>query len=172
MNSDTNSINFRQLAIGFSLLFLGIGCYLFGRNPDRVFFIYNFQWLSSLNLEQYGIVNDLCKSLPSFLHSCSFTLLSCAFLPAATKRKYVFICLIWACIGILFEFGQLAKPNLIFKSSSIHWLSNIVDLTTNYFNNGTFDYYDILNTLLGCFAAYIILVVTYNGGCNDFKKTI
>jgi hypothetical protein len=63
----------------------------------------------------------------------------------------------WATIGLAFEFGQLVKPNAGITSQ-------FGSYTTDYFQYGIFDINDILQTILGCFLALLILVKSERSG--------
>ena len=167
MNDSINPINVRQVLIGLMLLLFGTLFYLFGRNPDSVYFIYSNEWLYNLHLNNtfFIVVLNKCIS-PSFIHSCSFSILTCAFFPTVSKKKYVVACSIWALIGVLFEFGQLIKPNVTDVSFTASWLNKLVYLTVNYLKFGTFDILDVINSILGSTTAYIILIFTQKGLCH------
>ena len=166
-NKKIDSINIKQLAIGCTLLLLGVLIYMLDRNSEQVFFIYAFKLPYFHHPEYRKMFGEVSMSLPSFLHGCSFSLLTCAFLPLQNKRNCFIVCLIWAIIDILFEFGQLIKP---FTSTDIPpFLSNnkVFMVTINYFRYGTFDYMDILFAILGCVCAYFIIIINYKGGNHE-----
>jgi len=170
-NNNVSPVNVKQVAIGFTILLIGIMVYLFGRNHDRVFFIHSIDWLYSLHLNRYGLLKTAANHVsPSFIHVCSFSLISCAFIYRPNKNKYFAFCISWIIIGIIFEFGQLLKPEIPSRYFNAWGIGSIIKLTFDYFKYGTYDIFDIINCILGGLVAYVILIFTNKGGTYDEAK--
>jgi len=167
----TNSINIRPLGIGSAMLLLGVLIYLLDRHPDQVFFIYALKLPYFHHPEHRRLFGEIGLNLPSFLHGCSFSLLICSMLPSQTKRNYFIVCVVWATISNLFEFGQLIKPLTIIYIPRFLLENSAFMHTINYFRYGTFDYMDILFAVLGCLFAYCILIITHKGGDHETSST-
>ena len=162
-----NPVNKKQAIIGSLLLLAGIMYYLLGRNPDKVYAIHSIHWLYALNLYKFNIFNNYIHDVsPSLIHSCSFTLLTCAFLPTVSKKRYCVVCSLWAAIGCMFELSQLYKPTIPDIYFDTWGVGPLLKLTFDYFKYGTYDVNDIVFTILGSVIAYVILLLTINGGKN------
>lgn len=160
----------KQLIAGFTILLLGVFLYLHDRRPDQVFFIYTFRLPSLYNPEHSKIFGELGSNLPSFLHVCSFSLLTCALLPQQSKKKYVIACTSWSGVNILFEIGQLIATSALLNIP--HWFTwNKIGINFfSYLQYGTFDFIDIIFAMFGGISAYCILV-TLKGKDNEFEAT-
>jgi len=156
------SINHIQLVAGSVFLICGLFIYLLVRCPDQIFFIYTFHLPSFYDQYHEKLFAVLSNNLPSFLHACSFSFLTCAFLPLQSRKKIAMVCLGWATINVLCEIGQLMTPN-----TNIPLPIQKNTLILKYFRYGTFDIMDIVFTLIGCCFAYCILIKTSKGGKNE-----
>jgi len=154
-------INLKQFTIGLLTLLLGVIYYVLVRNPGKVYAIQGINWLWLANLNNFHAINVAMRFLsPAFLHSCSFSLLTASILSEGGDRKYIAVCLFWAAIGSLFEFGQYLKPDILAKYFDLLGVGWLIELTYHYFKHGTFDIFDIVNTILGCLIAYKIMLFT------------
>lgn len=166
----TVPVNKKQALIGSALLLAGIMYYLLGRNPDNVFAIHSIHWLYELNLRNiHPHINNINIISPSFIHICSFILLSAAFLPTVSKERYGILCILWSIICCFFELCQFFKPTIPNILFDLWGIGSAFELIHDYFRYGTYDHNDILFTLLGAIIAYIVLIITINNGGNDAK---
>ncbi|QWV93741.1 hypothetical protein KP004_00690 [Geomonas oryzisoli] len=158
-------INSIQFAIGLLTLLLGVIYYVLVRNSGKVYAIQGINWLWLSNLNHIHSIKVAMKFLsPAFLHSCSFSLLTASLLPEDNNRKYIAICIFWAVTGSLFEFGQYFKPHILAEHHDLIGIGWLIKLTFQYFEHGTYDMHDIINTILGCLIAYKIMLLTkYRG---------
>lgn len=171
---EINKINIKRLIAGFAMLLLGLFLYLFDRRPDQVFFIYAFGLPSLYNPAHLKIFGELSSYLPSLLHVCSFSLLTCAFLPSESKKTFVIACMSWAGVNILFEIGQLITPTTTMLNIPHCLTENKSFLHVySYFQYGTFDFIDIIFAIIGGLVAYFILklTITFKGGVNEISST-
>lgn len=164
---EINGINIKQLFAGFVTLLLGIFLYLLDRRPDQVFFIYAFGLPSLYNPEHSKIFRELSSNLPSFFHVCSFSLLTCAFLPSQSKKAFVIACMSWAGVNILFEIGQLITPSTLLNIPHYFTENKAYMHVISYLRYGTFDFIDIIFAIFGGLIAYCILIITFKGGDNE-----
>tara|TARA_Y100000031_G_C8235547_1_gene393037 strand:- start:751 stop:1260 length:510 start_codon:yes stop_codon:yes gene_type:complete len=160
--SDKNMqpINISQIFIGGFLLVVGSLIYIFDRNPDQVWFLYTFDLSHLIGNESRGIFGKIGQNLPAFIHVFSFSLISGGLLPSPSKTNYFIVCLLWALVDISFEFFQ-SYNKFLFRIIP-KWFTGIpfFENIENYFQNGTFDYLDILYIAIGSISAYLVLSVS------------
>lgn len=161
---DIHPVNIKLLIAGFTMLLLGVFLYLYERRPDQVFFIYAFRLPSFYNPEHLKIFGNLSSSLPSFLHVCSFSLLTFAFLPSQSKINIVITCMSWTVVNILFEIGQSITSSTMINIPYSFFDNRAFRYVIKYFQNGTFDFIDIIFAICGGFFAYCVLILTSKGG--------
>ena len=158
-------INYKQLIDGLLLLCMGGGVYLFLRAP-----IYDILLPISTNvlsgaIQKAPIITYASNSLPSFFHTFSFCLLSCAFC-TPKKSAYFRIVVLWMLIELLLEFSQIAgsihHPNWVAEFEDIPFVSNV----TNFFFNGYFCLGDVAAVVIGGVAAFIFLPSTLKRSSN------
>lgn len=165
-----NAVNIKQLIAGFATLLLGLSLYLLDRRPDQVFFIYTFGLPSLYNPEHSKIFGALSSNLPSFLHVCSFSLLTCALLPSQSKKKFVIACMSWAGVNIMFEIGQLITTSTLLNIPHYFTKNKIFMHVFSYLQYGTFDFIDIIFAMLGSLIAYCILIITLKGEADEIRS--
>lgn len=103
---------------------------------------------------QHFFRSDLINSLPSFAHVYSFSLVTWL----VNGQKYgLFSCLLWVIINIIFESGQ---------ALSAHQLRDFPEVLANFFNDGTFNWFDIAALIIGGLAAYFT-ILKMNGARNS-----
>jgi hypothetical protein len=155
-------INKRQVFIGFLALFIGFLIYFLHRTPDIYFlsFIKTADNPSLLNLASLKLIGGI---IPSFLHVFAFSLILGGLL-ACSKKGYLIICGTWLSINLLFELGQ--RHALAASAVIPSWFANIPVLENmqNYFLKGTFDFLDLLASLVGAVVAYFFLIFTSKRG--------
>lgn len=136
--------------------------YLTDRPPEQIYFIYNsavdFSFYRTLP-QIFGVIGN---NLPSFFHVFSFVLLTAGFCDCR-KRGYIIICVSWLLVDCFFELGQ--GCNALAVTIIPQWFDGIpyLENTANYFSHGTFDFLDMAAIMLGCLAAYLILIITTKG---------
>jgi hypothetical protein len=147
-------LNRKQLVIGFLTLLIGVFFYYAFRGSSVYF-------LSFLNHQKMSISIYGVSSLPTFVHTLSFILLTaCAF---KSIKSYTWVCFLWLMIGIVFELGQKWKSLFC---DSIAFLPDccIKTLVILYFTRGTYDPLDMLSIFLGAVVALALLVLTAEKG--------
>lgn len=154
-----SKVNIIQISIGIAGLLIGSLIYIVDRPPEQTYFLY---WCS-INVSLYDIFPNLFgfigNSLPAFIHVFSFILIT-AGLISCKKRGCLIICLSWVLVDCAFELGQKFK---IWPSKIIpKWFIGIpfLENTENYFLQGTFDFFDLFNIIIGTIIAYVILLFT------------
>ena len=123
---------------GFAALALGAAVYALDRPPGSVGF------LPRAFVDDGGRFGLLAGSLPSFLHTMAFALITAALLKP-TRRAGLAACAVWAAINLAFEFSQHAAFREL----------------TGFGMYGTFDPLDLMAALLGAAAAYLLLRTHY-----------
>jgi len=161
---DIHPIYVKQLITGFFLLFIGIFFYLYVRRPDQIFFIYAFSLPSFYHPEHSKIFGELSSSLPTFLHVSSFSLLTFAFLPSKSKKNIIITCMSWTIINIIFEIGQLLSKVTTIYVPHVFLGNRVLNYIIRYFQDGTFDFIDIIFAILGGSFAYCFIILTSKGG--------
>lgn len=166
-----DEVNLKQLIAGLAILFLGVCLYLHDRRPDQAFFIYAFRLPSFYNPEHQKLFRELSSNLPSFLHVCSFSLLTCALLPSQSRKRYLKAGIFWIAINTIFEVGQLITPST-FLNVPVYFSENRAFMhILRYFQYGTFDFLDIIFSILGGLIAYYIQIITFKGGDNEIRSS-
>jgi hypothetical protein len=157
-------INKTQILIGGIALLTGLLVYLIDRPPGSTYFVCAIS--SSLSL--YNILPNLFgptgKILPSLVHVFSFALITAGLL-ACQKKGCLTVCSAWFVINGAFEMGQkfdtLCSRMVPDSSAGIPLLEN----SRNFFQQGTFDFFDLAATAVGAAAAYAVLVLTMKRRC-------
>ena len=145
-----------HILIGLAGLVAGALIYLVDRPPEATYFIK--EGLGSINMHNRvpNLFGTWACFLPSFFHSFSLSVLTCAFV---TPSKIVqgIVCASWFSINALFEILQKFKTTVLDILPT--WLDHypILDSVRNYFQFGTFDAMDIALSLAGSVAAFIVL---------------
>ena len=150
-------INQRQFLFGLAVLIVGSLIYLIDRPPCNTYFV-NFIGISLYN-SLPNIFGSIGNYLPTFVHVFSFILITASFLPSR-KRYYLVISLSWFLLDCIFEVGQ--KFNNFSSKIVPDWFVGIpfLENTKNYFQYGTFDYFDLLAIAVGVGFAYFALLMT------------
>jgi len=150
-------INQRQFLFGLAVLIVGSLIYLIDRPPCNTYFV-NFIGISLYN-SLPNIFGSIGNYLPTFVHVFSFILITASFLPSR-KRYYLVISLSWFLLDCIFEVGQRFSN---FSSKIVpdwFWGIPFLENTKNYFQYGTFDYFDLLAIAVGAGFAYFALLMT------------
>lgn len=161
---DIHPVNIKRLIAGFAMLLLGVFLYLYDRRPDQVFFIYAFRLPSFYNSEHPKIFGELGGSLPSFLHACSFSLITCSLLPSQSKKKFLIVCMSWVAVNILFEIGQSITSFTLSNIPPSFFENRAFNYIIRYLQYGTFDFIDIIFAIFGGLFAYCFIILTSKGG--------
>ncbi len=124
------------LASGAVALGLGVLVYALDRAPGTASF------LPPAMTAGTGAFGPLAGSLPTFLHTMAFALITAALL-APTRRAGLAACAAWATVNIAFEVSQ-------------HTAFGDV---TGFGMHGTYDSFDLLAAVLGAGTAYLLIRV-------------
>jgi hypothetical protein len=149
----SSKINLPQILLGLAGLSLGALVYLFDRSPES----YGFGALigdSLGSIRPHRLLSGvLANNLPSFTHVFAFSLMTAGLL-GTRKKGNLLICILWLLIDTAFEMGQGLKP----MSLTIlpEWLEVHILPLAKYFKYGTFDIGDIVASLLGALAAFVV----------------
>ena len=139
---------------GVALLFYGMGGYLSFRSPSKVYFLNLFEapqifW----PIPSLMIWNN---HLPSLIHVIAFSFFTLAVLNA-TLSTVVYIPLLWAGINIFFEIGQHSIiKGLVSYFQKSHLLPHFI---VNHSIRGTFDWIDIVYSLMGAGIAIVLFML-------------
>ncbi len=154
MNTNTLLIRVGLFVYGLALLVYGMGGYLSFRASSKVYF---------LNLVE---VPDLFRPipslmlwnnhLPSLIHVVAFSFFTLAVINA-TLSMVVYIPLLWAGINIFFEMGQHSIiKGLVSYFQGSHLLPGFI---VNHSLRGTFDWIDIVYSLVGAGIAILLFML-------------
>jgi len=148
-----------QLLAASIALAVGILVYVLDRQPEHIYFLPEYLSLADGFGQFFG---QLGNHLPTFVHVYAFILLTTAVLRPRTQHVLL-ICLIWFSIDSLFEFAQHTAVASWIAPALPTWLDGILILenSTNYFQAGRFDWFDILSIAIGSLAAYLTTLVSY-----------
>ncbi|MBF0377712.1 MAG: hypothetical protein HQK72_09550 [Desulfamplus sp.] len=165
----------KSFIVGLAGLFLGSLIYLTDRPLKSTWFVREFLNSIGYSLDRdnfIGLYKNLFgafdKSIASFLHTFSFTLITGSFnenrdladnsnLTKNSKKGYLTPALFWCCVNLLFEIGQY------FDSIAVklipNWFNEYKFLNTvdDYFIAGVFDFWDIAAIITGAFLGYLLL---------------
>jgi len=155
------NIKIIQLVIGILILTIGLLLYLIDRQPETVFFINAFGLTSFYNPDNSRIFGGYHNNLPSFLHTCSLSLIHVAFISSNNRLKLLSICISWVFVNIMFEVGQLITPPLLINTPISFYKYTFMSPIIDYFKYGVFDYFDVLFSIFGGLTAYFIILTTY-----------
>lgn len=152
-------VNAKQLLTGFVVLVCGAFFYYCFRSQEYTYFL---SLLGSYSPPQRTLLPPLFtigNSLPTFIHVFAFISMTAGFL-ASQKRGYLFICLAWLTIDVLFELGQGFGNTIILYIPD--WFSDVLFLenTKDYLLHGRFDYLDLISIVVGSSVAYFFLMKT------------
>ena len=150
----------RQLTAALSALLLGLAFYLLMRPAESV---YLFSGLSVLPGHHLALLGKAGQWLPSAIHAYVFILLTVVAVGNGPRVIYA-SALLWLSIGWLFEWGQYPAVAEQVLEIIPEWFSQvpILENSRNYFQNGSFDYLDLLATFLGALAALLTYQLTIN----------
>ena len=160
-------MNLLQLFIGMAGLSIGTLIYLTDRSPESTYLTWHILHGLTLHTHFPDLFGILDRSMASFLHSFSFTMIS-AGITAASRRGCLLVALFWGSVNTLFEVGQY------FDTAVIKWIPDgfeglfLLETLDDYFRAGTFDGYDLAAGIAGAGVGYWILVMTRKlGGDKD-----
>jgi len=154
---------------GLAALWIGILVYFFDRPPERIYFIPEGFSLSKHLPPIFGPLGDY---LPTFLHVYAVILFSTAILGQGMFLTPV-ICLGWLGVDGLFEVGQHPLVANMLLGYIPDWFQRlpILENTSLFFLNGTFDVLDTASIVAGVCAAYLTIFFVGKGRSRDaFQK--
>jgi hypothetical protein len=133
----------------------GGGVYLFVRGPETLYLLRSFETVPLLLAFRIILPDSLttiASSLPSFTHTFAFSLFTAALMYRG-RRRILHGCLLWACLGSIFEFLQASR------SSSYAPVSDYVlpRIVRAYIENGRFDWLDLAAIWVGAGMAGLVL---------------
>ena len=146
----------RLIIIAVSVLCIGVLIYMLDRQAEYTYFIPD--WLS-FNNQKNRLFGNFGNQLPTFIHVYVFILLTAIVTPPSTTNNLL-ICSTWFFIDSLFEIAQIKPIAQWIVKNTPDWFMSVplLENTTSYFSNGTFDALDLLSILAGTIAAYITLI--------------
>lgn len=144
----------RISVLALTMFGFGLLVYVFDRTPDFVYFLP--EWLS-LETEFAGVFGSVGDWLPSFAHVYTFILLTLALVPYASPS---IVSAGWFVLESLFELGQIRPVAEWIVIYTYDWFKDIpvLENTTYYFLNGTFDVKDLLAIGAGALLAYTTFI--------------
>ena len=152
-----------QLLAGILLLLLGSLVYVIDRSPEQVYFTRFF----GIHLKMFDggtpVLGSLGLRLPAFFHVLSFSLITGAFFRYG-KGRYLAICAFWLLVNTCFELGQKYKSLAVKLTPGFFDHIPFLETTRSFFQNGTFDVYDLAAFFVGALVGYGLLLVTGRHG--------
>lgn len=145
-----------QVLIGISVLLLGAAVYVLGRNSKAYFLPV---WLYAA-VGRIPIFEGIGNHLPSLSHTCAFTLFTSAVV-WPWPSLMIPTCLMWFIFECLLEAGQIDVLAHLIIGYVPNWFDGVpvLEATSRYFLDGTFDPLDVLSIALGSLAAYSLMRV-------------
>ena len=148
-----------QLLGGILLLLLGSLVYVVDRSPDQVYFTRFF----GIKLKMFDagapVLGSVGLRMPAFFHVLSFSLITGSFFRYG-RGRYLVICAFWLLVNICFELGQKYKDLAVQLTPDFFKHIPFLENTKAYFQNGTFDTYDLAAFFLGALVGYGMLLIT------------
>lgn len=140
-------------AAGLLLLLSGVYIYLVDRSPGDLYLLSEYPVVHG---EGRHFLAGFAYRLPVFLHIAGFSMLTRIFFPGSARADYL-VPLSWGSLNILLEFGQLYHTDVLpaFSGSSYMWKETRV-VVFQYFQDGVFDWLDILSAALAVVLTWII----------------
>lgn len=153
--SKTTAGEFVVAVVALTALCVGTSVYLFDRDPAHVAFLAG--WLQASLSPRSEVFGALGGSLPAFLHTLAFTLLT-ALAFGATARAATAAALIWWGIETLFELGQHPVAGDLIAAALPAWFAYtpVLDAMGPYFARSTFDFLDLVAVAAGAVSARLI----------------
>jgi hypothetical protein len=141
-------VNALEASCGGLLLALGVATYAYARSAPAWFVP------AELHVPLVTAPGVVAGSLPAFLHTAAFSLLTASAL-GASRARVVGACAAWAAINVAFEAGQHAAVGAWLGPHLPPWLDGVplLERVRGYWLAGTFDPYDVAAAVAGSFAA-------------------
>ena len=146
-----------EVSMALVVLVAGSAVYLIVRRDIPQVFLIASRFLCCIN----GVVElPGARFVPSLAHTYAFSLLTIVSLSARGYNAYR-VCLYWATVELLFEFGQLRAVGTLL----VNWLPPFIvhqtwaSVVIMYFANGRFDILDVLAILAGASAAWTTAII-------------
>ena len=153
--------------LALASLCVGAAVYLFDRSGGALF----VPGALAAMLPARSLFGGFSGSLPTFAHVFAFALLTAAVLGLRPKRAMP-VCLAWAMVEALFEFGQLDAAQRALGAVVADWRVSgwLLDRTLEYFARGTFDIADLFSIALGAAAAYVLIILLSLGESEHARE--
>jgi len=147
--------NYLQIFIGVVALCIGTLVYLASRSPEATYFVSQLPPFLSLHGRWPDLFGPAHKSLASFLHVFSFSMMT-AGIAAESKTGLFAVCFGWAVVNLGFELGQYFDDRVVKHLPA--WFEHypLLETVDDYFTAGCFDGWDIAAIFAGSAAAYVV----------------
>ncbi len=141
------------LVIAAAALTIGLLVYLLGREHGAIYFL--TLW-SPVEHTRINLADGLGGSLPAFVHSYAFILLT-YWVVFPDRTGLPAICLGWMALESLFEGAQSEPLAAWLATHTPAWFTGVplLENWADYFLHGTFDPFDLLAIAAGGIAAYL-----------------
>lgn len=166
----TSSIQYVHIAIGFTGLIIGSFVYLSDRPPESTWFVNEFLYSvgQSIHSTFPDVFGSLNKSMASFLHTFSFSMITGAFI-GESKRGCLVAAMFWAVVNILFEIGQYFDSIAVTLIPDWFEQYELLKTVDNYFIAGCFDFWDIAAIFAGGLFGYLMLLFTMKPNLRNYN---
>lgn len=152
-----------RLCLACSSIGMGYFVYLFGRPGPAIYAIPNTleQWT-----QFFPVLGEISGQLPAFFHTYAFILLTFIVLGKHFRHRLFVSIALWVSLESLFEIGQhpIVSNALVRVIPDWFGQSPILNITTSYFQQGTFDPLDLLAIVLASIATVLTIRATNEKG--------
>ncbi len=151
------SYRYKLLYIALFLLGFGFLIYILFRPCTSEYAFGLISPICWLSQEITSNLNIVTGRAPSLVHAFSLSIITSLIFPKINRSIIIASCVFWVVINLLFELGQLFKPQFTnkFNNSYADILMNKVNL---FLYQGTYDPWDVLAAITGGAIAYYLLV--------------
>jgi len=150
-----------QLITAVIVLVIGVLVYLLDRPSTSVYLIPD-SWSPGDSVAPiFGVLGG---SLPTFAHTCAFTLFTSALLEPWRWSATV-ACAAWWIMGSLFEFAQTDAWSAVIAARVPGWFADwpLLDNVADYFVGGHFDWLDLASICAATLGALIVIRLSHRG---------
>jgi hypothetical protein len=139
--------------------------YLIDRPPGATYFVSSLTPHFSLHNILPNLFGSIGKILPGFVHVFSFALITAGLL-GCQKKGCLIVCLVWFGINSTFELGQNFDTLCLSIVPDIFAGIPLLENIGNFFQQGTFDFFDLVAMAAGGTVACAALFATRKGRCT------
>ncbi|MEA1967414.1 MAG: hypothetical protein U9N77_04260 [Thermodesulfobacteriota bacterium] len=145
--------------MGVFVLCFGTLIYLSDRSPDSTYFVKEFLSFLSFHGKHPDMFGFADRSLASFLHVFSFSMITAGII-AQSRKGYLVVTLGWAAVNFVCELGQYFDTFAVRSVPAWFERYPLLETVDDYFVAGCFDCFDVAAIFAGGLAGYLVLLKT------------